>query len=396
MRLKYLLPPPVTPIEKLAVKLKDYLAVPDPGPLYTLMGSVAANMMEGAPVWLMLVGPPSCGKTELLNSLLSIPHIVEAADLSSEASFLSATSHRERAKHATGGLLREVGTHGGLILNDFTSILCKSADKISSIMAVLRESYSGRWTRHVGTEGGYSLGWTGKLAVFAGVTNKIDRHHQLSSELGERWIYFRFAERETYHDCILASSDRGQEWRQELRLLISNFFNELGLKFGHPLPRREYTTSETLRLYRLATVTARCRSAVARDSYSHEVVGPRETEIETRLYTVFAQLLLGMEYVGVPESMRWKLLVKVAMDSMPVIRKLAIEIVAYKPITIKALAVGLGCDHSVVKRLVRDLEIQRVFEQIGDIVSFSTWMSDNYRKLNHEGLTVVSRVQQLF
>lgn len=397
MRMKHLMPQPVTPVEKLAVQIKEYLSVPDPGPLYTLMGSVAANMMEGAPVWLMFVGPPSCGKTELLNSLLSIPHIIEAAEISSEGSFLSATPARDRAKHATGGLLKEIGNYGGLVLNDFTSILSKSTDKIGTIMSVFRETYSGRWTRHVGSEGGQMIQWTGKLAIFGGVTNKIDRHHQLSSELGERWVYFRFDERETFQDCMLAGgSDRDPEWRQGLRLVVAEFFKGLGLGFGTPLPRREYTMTEKLWLYRLATVTARCRSGVARDPVNREVIAPRETEVETRLYTVFAQLLLGMDCIGVPESLRWKLITKVAMDSMPVVRRMAIQTVGRKPISVQDLARAMGCDLPVIKRLVRDLEIQRVFEQIGDIVSFSPWMNDNYRKLNHEGLTVVPRVQELF
>lgn len=396
-KLKYLLPPPVTPIEHLAERIKEYLILPDPGPLYTLMGAVAANMLEGNPVWLMMVGPPSCGKTELLNSLLAIPHMIEAAEISSEGSFLSATPARDRSKNATGGLLRQVGPYGGLIINEFNSVLSKSTDKIGAIMSVLREAYSGRWTRHVGAEGGLSIQWTGRLSIMAGVTNKIDRHHQLSSELGERWVYFRFDERETFGDCMLTiGPDRDPEWRQALRLMVADFFRELGLTFGNQIKRREYSMTEKIWLYRLARVTARCRSAVARDPYTKEIISPRETEVETRLFTVFAQLLLGMEQVGVSESLRWKYLTKVAMDSMPVVRRTAIQTVAKKPISVEDLARTMGCDLPVIKRLVRDLEVQRVFESIGNIVGFSPWMNQEYRKLHHEGRAPVLHVPDLF
>ncbi len=391
-----LVPPAVTPIEKLAVKMKDYLAIPDPGPLYTLMGAVAANMIQGNPVWLMLVGPPSCGKTELLNSLLGIPNMVEAAEISSEASFLSGTPAKDRANNATGGLLRQVGDYGGMVVNDFTSILSKSSDKVATIMAVFRECFSGRWNRHVGSDGGRHIHWNGRLSVFAGVTNRIDRHLQLSNELGERWVYFRFDEREGWTDCIMAMDDtRSPRWRDELRLLVSDFFKELDMSFETLKPRREYTMGEKLRLFRLSQVVARCRSAVARDSYSKEVVGPRETEMETRLFTVFAQVLLGMDYIGVPESLRWRLLTKVGMDSMPVLRKLIIQAASRNPISIKGLVKVVGCDVPVVKRLVRDLEIQQVLEVAGDIVSLSPWMNEHYKKLNHEGLTLVLKMQQL-
>ena len=66
---------PSTPIEYLATNMKKYLHMPDCGALNTLMGAVAANMIQGGPVWLMFVGPAGSGKTEMLNSLLGLPGV---------------------------------------------------------------------------------------------------------------------------------------------------------------------------------------------------------------------------------------------------------------------------------------------------------------------------------
>src|SRR5262249_11807360 len=48
-----------TPYEELLAglieRLKDYMYLPDPGPFVLVLGAVAANRLEGDPVWLMLV-----------------------------------------------------------------------------------------------------------------------------------------------------------------------------------------------------------------------------------------------------------------------------------------------------------------------------------------------------
>src|SRR5258708_36314886 len=81
----------LTPIEHLEAEFRQYLHMPDPGALYALMGAVAGNMLDGEPVWLMLVGPPGCGKTGLLNSTLKLDRVHEGTDISSKGAFLSGT-----------------------------------------------------------------------------------------------------------------------------------------------------------------------------------------------------------------------------------------------------------------------------------------------------------------
>lgn len=166
--------------------------MPDASVLYCLMGAVAANMLEGSPVWIMLVGPPSSGKTELLNSLLGIGKVFELASISNESAFLSATSSKDRVQGATGGILRQVGVHGAVVVNDFTSVLSLGKESLAQVLTVFRETFSGRWTRHVGADGGRHIRWgPGKVAFFGGVTGEIDRVQMVSASLGERWVYWR-------------------------------------------------------------------------------------------------------------------------------------------------------------------------------------------------------------
>lgn len=376
------IPLPVSPVEKLAATFKNYLHLPDPSPLYVLMGAVAANMIEGSPVWLMLIGPPSCGKTELLTSLLSIPYMVEGADISGPAAFLSGTSERDSAADATGGLLRQTGDHGALILNDFTSILSLPGDRLMSIMAVFREAFSGRWTRHIGGEGGRVIRWDGKLGLFAGCTGTIDQRHQVSAELGERWINWRFPAQndECFAEVMMALSNGRNGWRMDLQEAVRDFYSKVGLRFGATIPRRDFLDSERVRIYELASLAARCRSGVARDAHNHEIIGARESELAIRLSTVLSQLLIGMDYIGVNSVAQWKLLAKVAMDSMPRLRKMTIESVAASDLTVNDLRTILECSLSVCKRVVEDLEIHGVVYRESGRLHLTPWMAERYHR----------------
>src|SRR5262249_8580149 len=83
-------PTPQSPIEECLDTFKRWLLLPDMSPVLAVLGAVAANLLPGDPVWLGLVAPPSSAKTEILNSLTSLPNIVQAATLT-PAGLLSGT-----------------------------------------------------------------------------------------------------------------------------------------------------------------------------------------------------------------------------------------------------------------------------------------------------------------
>jgi putative DNA primase/helicase len=63
------LPPPATPgdatLESTVAVFQRWLHLPDPDPLYAVLGTIAANRLPGDPVWLLDVGGSSWGKSEL-------------------------------------------------------------------------------------------------------------------------------------------------------------------------------------------------------------------------------------------------------------------------------------------------------------------------------------------
>ena len=100
---------------------------------------------------------------------------------------LSATSAKTRSKTATGGLLRKIGDHGVLVIKDVTSILSAARETRGTVLAAIREIYDGRWERNVGTDGGQTLTWTGRIVLIGAVTTAWDSAHALTLS-SHQWV----------------------------------------------------------------------------------------------------------------------------------------------------------------------------------------------------------------
>src|SRR5262245_40567943 len=69
------------PLKQVLDVFDQWLLLCDPTPIYAVLGTVAANYLDGDPVWTGIIGPPSSAKTEILNSTSLLPDVVQAATL---------------------------------------------------------------------------------------------------------------------------------------------------------------------------------------------------------------------------------------------------------------------------------------------------------------------------
>lgn len=357
---------PESPIHCLAAQFQTYLHMPDPMPLYVTMGSVAGMMLTGTPPWLMLVGSSGCGKTAMLESLLKVQGVEPVSDISGDGALLSGTKRKEVAKDATGGLLKVLGENGCLAFMDFTSILSKSKERVSDLLGIFRELFDRTWSRDIGGEGGRKLVHTGRVCLIAGVTQAVDRAHEVNREMGERCLYFRYPTTDGYQEGRTAlddvEPDKSKEHRQ---LLVEAMFEHCGLSFAQPVRRRQLTMREQHRIVTLAQFGARCRSNVPRDAYTHQVIDAVSPEVATRMAKEMAQLYCGMEAIGNTQEETWAALRKVALDSMSMARRTVLEHVQVGEETERAIATAAKISQRVVKIVLEDLELLGVLEKRG-------------------------------
>lgn len=351
--------PPAT-FEQVVSAMRRGLYIPNPDDMAVALATVQANRAPGDPVWLLMVGPPSRGKTERLQPLAALQWVHPIATLT-EAALLSATPARDRARSATGGVLRQIGEFGIIFAKDFTSLLATPRDTLGPVLAAHREIYDGSWCRSVGTDGGLTLTWQGKCGYVAGVTDAIDSAHAVMSSLGERFILYRLSLDGEDEQCLAALEASGAEthWRAETAEAVRGLLENL------PAPAGPAALSEQERraLIALARLAVRCRSGVERDPRTRELLNVPGHEGPTRLVKVLSLLLAGLDSIGIQRPDGWRIIRKVALDSMPARRRRVFDYLCGETTgqkTTGMIAAEVGMPTATVRISLEDLQAHGV------------------------------------
>jgi hypothetical protein len=383
------------PLEAVVDTFSRWLHQPDPGALYAVLAAVAANLLDGDPLWMLLVGPSGGGKTELLAAAGGLPDVHAAATLT-EAALLSGVARKDVAQGASGGLLREVGDFGILVLKDFGSVLSQHRDTRAAVMAALRELFDGAWTRRLGTDGGKTLHWEGKLGLLAGCTPAIDQHHAVLAALGERFLWYRLAVDDPAEQArrSLEHAGRERQMRRELSDAVRGLFAGIDLsRARHP------DAVDRERLIALATLVVRCRSAVLRDSYSsREIELVPDSEAPGRLVGVLGRLLTALRLIGVPEPDAWRVTVRAGLDSMPALRWRALSHLLAAAAPEKTSDVAAACDlpTNTTRRVLEDLAAHGVVTRYpGGEGKADTWTAAEWARDRHRRATVPEKSVQM-
>jgi hypothetical protein len=371
------------PLADAITVFQKWLYLPDPAIVEVTLAAVVANYLAGEAFWLLIVCSPGRSKTETLNSVTSDPDVYEVATLT-EAALLSGSSKKDWAQGATGGALPEMGRFGILCAKDFGSVLSMHRDARAAVLAALREVYDGSWTRLIGEGGGRKLSWKGKVGFIGGCTPKIDSHHAVMQSMGERFMLFR-AWTEDQDEEI----ERQNERKLSLRALEGSgtetqMREELARAAGGVLETARgaepywLTDQEMNYLVELASLVARCRSAVERDSYSREIETVYPPEAPTRLSKQLDLLLSGLVALGLdPIDALYRVVTKVALDNIEPKRLRALEVllqaswvegsaqVSPQRLTTKQVAEAMKLPTNTAKRALEDLTAHGVVERKG-------------------------------
>ncbi|MDP7201214.1 MAG: hypothetical protein QGI50_09710 [Dehalococcoidia bacterium] len=355
-------PPASKTLAEVVDVFQNWLHLPDPGIVYLVAGALVANRLYWDPTWVLFIGPVAGGKTEVVQSVAGLPHVHLASTLT-EPSLLSGTPKKQSAPDSRGGLLRVIGDQGILLLKDFGSILSMHRDARASLLAALREVYDGSWTRHLGTDGGKTLSWTGKLGLLACCTPVVDTHHGAMAALGERFLNYRLPETDADRQARRALGNIGRE--RQMRTELSEAMCGLLASLQIPESPPELTDDAMGRLSDLATLAVRCRSVVERDPYRREIELIPEPEAPGRIAQALARLYLGLRLIGTPEAAVWPLISKVALDCMPSIRRKVLDVLLghADAVDTTTIATEAGYPTPTTRRVLEDLTAHRVVER---------------------------------
>lgn len=301
----------------------------DLGALDAVLAAAAAERLKGDPLWLLVVSGSGNAKTETVQSLAGAAAVVTST-IASEGALLSATAARERTKDATGGLLRRIGPRGLLVVKDVTSILAMNRDTRAGLLAAFREIHDGRWERNVGTNGGRSLTWIGRVVVVGAVTTAWDRAHDVIASMGDRFVIVRMDSTETKGRIAAgrrACRNTGDEdrMRDELAAVVGGV-----LATVDPRAAITLTEAEQDQLLNAADVVTLARTGVDYD-YRGDVIDAHAPEMPTRFAKQLTQLVRGAVAIGLDRAVALQLAIRCARDSMPPLRLAILDDVAAHP-----------------------------------------------------------------
>jgi Domain of unknown function (DUF3854) len=279
------------------------------------------------PAWLLLVSGPGNAKTETVQALDGIGATVTSA-ISSEAALLSATPQRERSKDATGGLLRKIGDRGVLVVKDVTSILSMDRNIRGRVLSAFREIYDGRWYREVGTDGGLTIPWQGRIVVIGAVTTAWDTAHAVISTMGDRFVLVRMdstVNRQPAGRKAIGNTGDERTMRAELSAAVAGVI--AGMNATAPAA---ITDDETNVLLAAADLVTLARTGVEYD-YRGDVIDAHAPEMPTRFAKQLAQIVRGGTAIGMMRAAAVNLAIRCARDSMPPLRLAILTDVAEHP-----------------------------------------------------------------
>lgn len=289
-----------------------------------VLATAKALEIETTPVWLMVIGPSSCGKSEFYVYLL---HAVENAQWTSDMNVPALISISSNSRGQ--GILRRIGDKGLWAITDFSSILNQHEETRAKVLAASREIFDGEYHRD---GGGVNEVWQGRVHVVAACTPALERHFRVYADLGERFIQVQL--------------DRVESPNRELRRKV-NLQRQNKTQYHTEIVDRAKTLldcpithctipdsiDETISVW--AEITALCRTTVSRNAYNGDIMDTGYTEGSSRI----AQQYLGLAH-GDAAILRQNaigahqldLIERVAIDSLPRSRRGIIRFLSQWPV----------------------------------------------------------------
>lgn len=294
--------------------------------LDAVLATVAVERLDGDPVWLLIISGSGNAKTETVGALSGVGAQV-VSTISSDGALLSGTNRRDRDQNSTGGLLREMGEQGLLVIKDVTSILSMNRDLRGSVLAALREVHDGQWTRKIGADGGRSLSWSGRIAVVGAVTTAWDAAHSVIASMGDRFVVIRMDSttgRQAAGRRAIGNTGAEQKMRAELAEAVA------GLITGMRTDSIRPDAAEIDALLAAGDLVTLARTGVEFD-YRGDVIDAHAPEMPTRFVKELTQIFRGAVAIGLDRRRALRLALRCARDSMPPLRLAIIEDVAANP-----------------------------------------------------------------
>jgi predicted transcriptional regulator len=248
-----------------------------------------------------------------------------------------------------------LGKRGLLVIKDVTSILSMNRDTRGAVLAALREVYDGRWSRNVGTDGGRTLTWEGRIVVIGAVTSAWDSAHAVVAAMGDRFLIVRLDSRvggvRSGRQAIRNTGDE-EQMRKQLKEEVGALLRAVDYKRDLTL-----TAEEAEDLLIVADVVTLARTAVEHDARGY-VIDAHAPEMPTRFAKQLTQIMRGGLSLGMSRERAMQVAQRCAHDSMPPLRLgILLDLLDHPDATTTEVRRRLGKPRNTIDRTLQALHM---------------------------------------
>jgi hypothetical protein len=296
-------------LDKLSQKFGEWLHLEDPYLIPTLSAMKVSHKIPGDPIWLLLIGPSSGGKTECLRALQQKGEL-NVDDLT-EHTFVSGYRSKEADKEAQFA----AKLSGRLwYIFDLSILLSKNSEERSSILSDMRMVYDGKVTKVFGNKQQIEVECPGNTLI-CGTTPVIDNTILEDQQLGTRFITYRLkaSNRHAMMDMIDRNQDRMVMMRENLNLSIREF--EQSIDYTPYI----LTDVDNQNLQIMSNMTTLLRTSISLDKQG-EPSNLSYPEEPGRLYKQMKKLYSAYRMIGLSEEESLRCIRKICQDNVNPIR----------------------------------------------------------------------------
>ncbi len=323
---------------------------------------VANQSNKEEPVWLMLVGPSSHGKTEILENIATLPGTKILGGLTPRTLISGQIVQGKPAQTVKGvGLLNELDEKT-VVIFDGSQILGLRREERKALLGQLRDVFDGRLSYSFGTHNqtqkSQTYTWKGMLGMILALTPEGADSMALDDALGTRFIAYRMpsadpsARRRMGH-LSLHSFQKSQGLKQAISDALAQVYASALTLWPTVTIPDPYEAA----LIALADFVAKARTPVHRDRYRIVDKAP-SIEGPGRLIKELHRLLIGLCAVhgvtepGLPEM---AIIAKVGLSCIDETRVRVLEVLSHAPACIAEVTRQVQLPRTTVKRVMEDL-----------------------------------------
>jgi hypothetical protein len=322
-----------------------------------------ANDAPGDPVFVVLVGPSSGAKSEIIRAFKDVPGVYSLGSLTART-FASGLDPKKAS--LLSRLPEDVHT---LALKDLGTILAMNPNERGELLQQLRDICDGSFRREWGS-GKPALDWKGRLGLLAGATPAIEREFSTLAALGERFLFFRMriANRKLQAKRALEGCGHEGQMREEIHHVIASVLVGISPNLVASI---KVASESADKLQAIALALTKARTPLVRNRYDKTIEflpvaeGPARAVKALKKLGQALAILYDHDLVGTPEL---AVLARIGADSIPSARSRCLAWLfrqySNKWHTSKTVGQAVQLPTTTTTRVLEDLAVLGVVDRV--------------------------------